>query len=288
MGRFLGEIAKLVCVVGLAATGLDLAYTTVLARFSDRSVLHRVRHMRGRHCDYIVVGSSRALHHVDPSVLEREFGKRGLNLGEQDSRGRDAYRVVRDFLDANTTAAVFVHVDKEWGQEGSSPLVTSLYAPFVRETKDAADGRDLFGGDYPLYCWIPFYRYVKFGPAIGFREVLFSLLGKRRLAASGFGPVHGTGFNANVNMEQPTFPDRMNQDHARILDLCRERGVAAHFFTSPCHGMHYDTATLEKYLPGYKDFSDSLPERQYFGDPRHMNAMGAEAFTRLLGEACFR
>jgi hypothetical protein len=288
MKRFLGEIAKLACVVGLAAIGLDLAYTTALARLSDRSVLRRVRHMHGQHYDYIIVGSSRALHHVDPAVLEREFGKRGLNLGEQDSSGLDAYRVLRDFLDANTADAVFVHVDKEWCQEGSSPLVTSLYAPFVHEVKDPADGRDLFGADYPLYRWLPFYRYVKLGPAIGFREVMFTLLGKRRPAADGFVPLHGSGFNTNVNMEQPTFPDRMHPDYARILDLCRERGVSAHFFTSPCHGMSYDATVLAKHLPGYRDFSAALPAREYFGDPRHMNAAGAEAFTRLLGEACFR
>lgn len=288
MKRFLGEIAKLACVVGLAAIGLDLAYTTALARLSDRSVLRRVRHMHGQHYDYIVVGSSRALHHVDPAVLEREFGKRGLNLGEQDSSGLDAYRVLRDFLDANTADAVFVHVDKEWCQEGSSPLVTSLYAPFVREMKDTADGRDLFGADYPLYRWLPFYRYVKLGPAIGFREVLFASLGKRRITADGFVPLHGAGFNANVNMTQPTFPDRMHPDYLRIMDLCRERGVTAHFFTSPCHGMHYDATVLAKYLPGYRDFSAALPERQYFGDPRHMNASGAEAFTRLLGDTYWR
>ena len=287
MGRFLGEIAKLACVVGLAAIGLDFAYTTVLARFSDRSVLRRVRHMHGRHYDYIIIGSSRALHHVDPAVLESEFGKRGLNLGEQDSYGLDAYRVLRDFLDTNTADAVFVHVDKEWCQQGSSPLVTSLYAPFARETKDSGDGRDLFASDYSMYRWLPFFRYVKLGPAIGFREVVFSLLGKRRLAENGFSPLHGTGFNTDVNMEQPTFPDRMNPDYGRIMELCRERGVSVHCFTSPCHGMHYDAVTLAKYLPGYEDFSAALPDRKYFGDPRHMNAAGAEAFTRLLGETYF-
>lgn len=285
MRRFLGEFLKLACVVGLAAIGLDCAYTAVLSRYSDRSTLHKVRHMQGRHYDYIVVGSSRALHHVDPAVLEREFGKRGVNLGEQDASGLDACRVVRDFLDGNTADDVFVHVDKEWRQEGSSPLVTSLYAPFVREVKDAADGRDLFGSDYPLYRWLPFYRYVKLGPAIGFREVLFALLGKRRLRENGFWPLYDSGFNADVNMEQPTFPDRMNPDYQRILDLCRERGVEVHFFTSPCRGMHYDAAILARYLPGYRDFSAALPDQKYFGDPRHMNASGAEAFTRLLGTA---
>lgn len=287
MSRFIGEIAKLVCVVGLAAIGLDVAYTTVLSRFSDRSVLRRVRQMHDHRYDYIVVGSSRAMHHVDPALLEREFGKRGINLGEQDAAACDAFRVVRDFLARNTTDAVFVHVDKEWGQDGSSPLVTSLYAPFVREVKDSADGRDLFGSDYLPYRWLPFYRYVKLGPAIGFREVLFSLLGKRRLAANGFAPLHGKRFNADVNMEQPHFPDRMNLKYQQILDLCNDRGVKIHFFTSPCHGMKYDSAILTKYLPGYQDFSAALPEQKYFGDPRHMNGAGAEAFTRLLGEAYF-
>lgn len=60
-----------------------------------------------------------------------------------------------------------------------------------------------------------------------------------------------------------------------------------YFFTSPCHGVKYDTAILAKYLPGYRDFSVSLSDEQYFGDPRHMNAEGAEAFTRLLGETYF-
>jgi hypothetical protein len=288
MGRFLAEVAKLVCVVGLAAIGLDLAYTGVLECCSDRSALHKVRHMHGRHYDYIVVGSSRALHHVDPDVLEREFGVRGLNLGEQDSNALDAYRVVRDFLAGNTAGMVLVHVDKEWGAAGASPLVTSLYAPFIREVKGTDDGRDLFGGDYPPYRWLPFYRYAQLGPAIGFREVLFSLLGKRRLPATGFLALHGSGFNANVNMTQPAFPDRMNADYRRILDLCRDRGVEVRFFTSPCHGMQYDPAMLAKYLPGYHDFSAALPDRSYFGDPRHMNASGAQAFTRLLGGFYFR
>jgi hypothetical protein len=288
MGRFLLQVAKLVCVVALAATGLDLAYTAVLERCSDRSALHKVRHMHGRHYDYIVVGSSRALHHVDPAVLEREFGVRALNLGEQDSNALDAFRVVRDFLAGNTARLVLVHVDKEWDLTGSSPLVTSLYAPFIREVKDDDDGRDLFGADYAPYRWLPFYRYVKLGPAIGFREVLYALLGKRRLPASGFSPLHGSGFKTNVNMTQPKFPDRMNADYRRILDLCRERGVDVRFFTSPCHGMRYDSAILAKYLPGYSDFSAALPDRKYFGDPRHMNASGAEAFTRLLGEFYFR
>jgi hypothetical protein len=243
--------------------------------------------MHGRHYDYIVVGSSRAMHHVDPALLEREFRKRGINLGEQDATACDAFRVVRDFLAHNTADVVFVHVDKEWDQDGPSPLVTSLYAPFVREVKDPADGWDLFGSDYSPYRWLPFYRYVKLGPAIGFREVLFSLLGKRRLAANGFSPLHGKGFNADVNMEQPRFPERMNFHYQQILDLCKARGAQFHFFTSPCHGMRHDSAILKKYLPGYQDFSDALPEQRYFGDPRHMNSAGAEAFTRLLGEAYF-
>lgn len=287
MGRFIAEISRLVLVVGLAAIGLDVAYTTVLSRFSDRSTLHKVREMRGCHYDYIVVGSSRAMHHVDPALLEREFGKRGINLGEQDATACDAFRVVRDFLAHNTTDAVFVHVDKEWDQDGSSPLVTSLYAPFVREVKDPADGRDLFGSDYSPYRWLPFYRYVKLGPAIGFREVLFSTLGKRRIADNGFSPLYGKGFNPDVNMEQPRFSDRMNSDYKQLLDLCIDRGMTIHFFTSPCHGMKYDSAILKKYLPGYQDFSAALPEQKYFGDPRHMNTAGAEAFTRLLGEAYF-
>lgn len=287
MGRFIGEISKLVCVVGLTAIGLDVGYTTVLSHFSNRSTLRQVRQMHGRDYDYIIVGSSRAMHHVDPALLEREFGKRGLNLGEQDATACDAFRVVRDFLAQNTADVVFVHVDKEWDQEGSSPLVTSLYAPFVREVKDSADGRNLFGSDYLSYRWIPFYRYVKLGPAIGFREVLFSLLGKRRFADNGFAPLHGKGFNPDVSMEQPQFSDRMNPNYQQILDLCNHRGVQIHFFTSPCHGMKYDAAILGKYLPGYRDFSAALPEQKYFGDPRHMNSAGAEAFTRLLGEAYF-
>jgi hypothetical protein len=288
MGRFFGEIAKLVCVVGLAAIGLDVGYTAALAQFSGRSTLRRVRHMQGRHYDYIVVGSSRALHHVAPDVLDHEFGKRGVVLGDQDGNALDAYRVLRDFLRNNMADVVFMHVDKEWGEEGASPLVTSLYAPFIREVIGSADGRDLFGGDYPLFRWLPFYRYVKLGPAIGFREVLFSLLGKRRAREDGFAPLSGTGFNANVNMEQPQFPDRMHPDYRRMLDLCRERGVEVHFFTSPCHGMQYDAEILAKFLPGYRDFSESLPDQKYFGDPRHMNAEGAVAFTRILGDAYFR
>jgi hypothetical protein len=287
MRRFLREIAKLACVVGLAAVALDLCYTAVFTKYSSRSTLHRVRHMEDRRYDYIVVGSSRAMHHVDPGVLEREFGQRGMILADQDASALDAYRVTRDFLEKNTATAVFVHVDKEWGEAGGSPLVASFYAPFIHEVKDAADGRDLFAGDYSLFRWLPFYRYVKLGPAIGFREVLFSLLGKRRIREDGFSPLHGAGFNADVNMQQPTFPDRMHPDYQRIIDLCREQGVTLHFFTSPCHGMHYDAEILAKFLPGYRDFSGSLPERKYFGDPRHMNAEGAEAFTRLFGDTYF-
>jgi hypothetical protein len=72
-----------------------------------------------------------------------------------------------------------------------------------------------------------------------------------------------------------------------IIEIAKEAGIELHFFTAPVYKPNYSLDNLETQLPNHLNFIDAIQDRKFFNDPTHLNAAGAELFTKLFIETYF-
>ncbi|MDX1462853.1 MAG: hypothetical protein R3359_07335 [Marinirhabdus sp.] len=165
---------------------------------------------------------------------------------------------------------------------GEAPWMPYIEEEHVYETFQK------YGGDYEAYRSIPFYRYMKYESALGFRNVLPALLGSGYNYETdlGYSPLHTT-LKEELEYIPDVDPEHENEVYVELIALCQAKGVQVHFFTSPAYKFVGNLSKFKMLLPDYIDFSDRIQDRQYFSDQTHVNDKGATLFTEIFIESYF-
>ena len=153
--------------------------------------------------------------------------------------------------------------------------------PFIKE-KDIYEEFIKHDKIYWKYKYLPFYRYQKFEPKIGVRNVSLSLINKTPnfIENKGFVPIFG-----EIKIDKPIslkIIRKSNINFKEIIKFCNSKNIEITFFTSPIYNQKNNFNLLSNYLPNYYDLSNSVKNKKYFKDQTHLNALGAEEFTKIF------
>jgi hypothetical protein len=290
---------------------LDRAVALALSKFLFPSVLSgeaggdlNYLLKKKRDTDLLILGSSRARHHVDPARLAPGVALRPYNAGANG---------VGDLFYAGVVLDLAL-------REGLRPRTVLLQADAWQfDEGDAGDAETATRRARSLAALYPFYdqspllrRYVR--DHAGFRERTLLLLrayrfnGKvpnllaHRLRApasrDGFEPLQGRLADTTPVAGKPLTaldPDALEAFRA-IADLCARHGIRLvvwmppYFENCACDGMRVALrqALLARGADRVVDFGvlpPSLRSPRRWRDPAHLNADGAGRFTRMLRDS---
>jgi hypothetical protein len=268
---------------------------------SDFGVSNRI--MTGRiNADIVISGSSRALVHYDPRIIQAMTGCTTFNIGLNGSQTDMQQALLKAYLQHNTKPRLVVHnLDLFSFVTSREPFDLAQYIPYLGERPIL----DAIRRVYPA-VWksqrFPLYGYVV-------EDMRFTwLLGLKGLLGLQPREDHFQGF---VPRRTPWTGDfeRFEKDHANgvrfeiepqgvrdlteLIEVCREQGVAVVLVYSPEYSeMQKLERNRAEVFAKFKeiaarfqvplwDYSESplCQSRANFYNSQHLNAEGAEAFS---------
>lgn len=280
-------IASLVLIIILILYSLDYLFTNTYYHGTIRSKTSWVKStIFPNSLDYVLLGSSRCIHHLQPEIISQTTHKHGLNLGSAASGPVEIKLMLMQVIQNTSVKKVFIQIDNNFNQTQPNNLAIVGWLPFIKE-KEIYSELVKYDTKYSLYKNIPFYRYQIFDPKIGTRNVSLMLSGKESVF------IHEGGYVPlkNVLQKEPLYDkpihDIENKIFKEIIQICHSNKIEVYFFTSPIYNSKTDFSILNKYLPNYKDFSNSMIDRNLYSDGTHLNHQGATNFTKLFAKTYF-
>ena len=288
MKRFLTYTCFLFLITLLLLYVFDAMYTRIYGMDVPRSQVQWVKSLKKNDTlDYILLGSSRCKNHIQPNLIEKISGKKGLNLGSYASGSFEVKLFIKEFLKYGTTKKVFIQVDADsFNSQSPNDFAKVIWMPFIKE-KDIYSDFYEYDSDIYIYKVIPFYRYLKFEPKIGFRNTALILMGKKGnfLKEKGFTPTLGVMKNFKVfNFKVQDFE---NRNFTEIIELCKSKNIQLVFFTAPIYNSSGNLEILDKYLTNYYDLSNSVKDKKLFKNRTHLNIEGSRIFTLFFVDTFF-
>lgn len=236
--------------------------------------------------DYVLIGSSRCVNHLQPRIIDSMTGLVGLNLGYASSGPVEINLMVKHFLKNAHTKHICIQVDENYNIYKSDPMAIALWLPLIHE-------------DYVYqtllstkenYFWkknIPFYRYQLNDPSIGFREVGLKLLGREAnyLSTGGYRAVHREMKSCQEFID--TIEINRNPFIDEVISLCALNDIRLTFFTAPVYKSNTNYNDLSQCLPNYYNFSKQYFDVDLFADNKHLNHKGSTLFTNEFSNQIF-
>jgi hypothetical protein len=307
LGSGLARIGLFGAVLAVTAFGLNTVINNGIRRVktSDFGSFNRV--MSGRvNAQIVISGSSRALAHYDPAIIERITGKTAYNLGLNGSHTDMQLALLKAYLRHNAKPDIVVqNLDTHSLEATGSDLYNpGLYIAYLQED-DLYRALGKINSDVWKWKWIPLYGYavedmnltwVKglqgfFG--INPREEFFQGYNPRKRKWTGdFDRLRGM-YPQGVRKEMNAEGEAALRD---LIELCRERGIKVVLVYSP---EYYEMQALtlnrreifakfediaRKYQVPFWDYSKSplAYEQRFFNNSQHMNVDGATEFSENL------
>jgi hypothetical protein len=291
-----------VCMV-LLNTLLDSATRRVTT--GDIGVWNRI--VRGDiNAQVLVSGSSRAQTHYDPRLMSRQLGLSAFNIGLNGSQTDMQLARLKTYLRHNHAPRLLIHNLDAFAFQVSHGEVydPGQYVAYLDEP-DLRVALSRVSPDLWKSQYLPLYGYaatdLRLGWLLGLRERLFGA--KSDHLVNGFAPRTNvwTGdferFRA-ANTSGVHVAIKPEGVHAveELLSLCKSQGIQVVLVYSPEYReMQKMTSNREEIFARFDaisrrfgatfiDYSDSpiSAHRDYFYNSQHLNATGAEAFTRDL------
>jgi hypothetical protein len=260
----------------------------------------------GINADIVITGSSRALVHYDPRVIEATTGLRTYNLGRNGSQTDMQLAVLKTYLQHNTRPRLLIHNLDLYSFVTSHEIYDpAQYLPYLDQPAIYAGVRRVYP-DAWKWKYLPLYGYIVADMRFTWIAGLKRLVGLEPAEShfNGFVPRHlsWTGeFDAFVRQnpagaDTPVEPAGV-RDVEEILELCRAHGIPALLVYSPEYaGIHplqrnreeifaRFAAISDRYGVPLLDYSGSEISRhqRYFYNSQHLNADGARVFSFDLG-----
>jgi hypothetical protein len=288
MKKFIIHVSIIFLAI-IALMGIfDFIYTYTFSKSVARNKFQYILKMQPQKLDYIFLGSSRTANHIVPGEVTRLTGKSAINLGIEGGVLEDNLLELKLILSKKIKIQkVFLQVDYVYNDEGLSHIGNAAVLPFINNPLIKKHLETQLPNFEAVYN-IPFYRYMTADYSIGFREFIFSAVGKKpRIDLyDGFSPMSG---NENLNpIDLPKTIRTTNTALNEIRSLCKKNDIALVLFCAPfCSEVHYPEYIykLKLKLPDLHDYLSAMHNNQFF-NCGHLNENGAVAFTRLLISDC--
>jgi hypothetical protein len=290
MKRFLLHIGLLLLGTLLIMVLLDAAYTKAYEASAPRTKFQLLRSYKGQKIDYAFLGSSRVDNDINPAVIEKETGKKGLNLGFQGSKLRDIYTILQLFKEYDIGCdKIYIQVDYIFNDQTSSNLMAYEMVPFVHD--NAVTQAHFRNSGNSAYYRVPFYRYCMNDYKIGFREVCLNLLKKKTSIAqnSGYSPVFACNLKSKEVLPKTIAAHNPAFDSIRVY--CAKNHIEPVFFCSPIkkstENLDY-IQKLQRKIPGLHDYSMLVTNDSLFNNSYHLNDKGATFFSEFVSKALIK
>jgi len=273
-------------------------------RTSEVGALNQV--MQGKvNAQIVITGSSRALAHFDPRLLEQATGYTAYNIGRNGSQTDMQVAFLRAYLEHNQKPKIVIHsldafsfvTSREvFEQVQYTPYLSdpALYSALWKVNPDIWKSRDL-----PLYGYVV--EDMNFAWTQGVRG--FFGWSPRQDFFLGFNP-RSKEWSEDFERFRELRPHGVEfaiekagiQDVEDLITLCRQNGIQLIFVYSPEYREVQKITTNRdaifsefrelsaQYQVPFWDYSDwsHAGDRSYFQNSQHLNARGAEAFSNDL------
>lgn len=128
--RFLGSIFL---VFSLCAVLLDVVYTLIHISGTSRSKVQVVRSIERESYDYVLMGSSRVMYHVNDRLIDSVKNVNGINLGYPSAEFDEMLLLLKTFLkNGSTTQKLFLQVDNNWNSASPSAISHVAFLPYMK------------------------------------------------------------------------------------------------------------------------------------------------------------
>jgi hypothetical protein len=305
-------LARIACFFGMIAAlvfGLDSLITYGLRQIktSQFGVSNRV--MRGAvNAEIVITGSSRALSHYDPRILQSRTGYSAFNLGRNGSQTDVQVAVLKAYLEHNRKPKIIIHNLDSFSFEATRQVYNPVqYVPYLYDEELYQPLRRI--DHQKTWKWrnLPLYGYLV--DDMGFSWMLG--IG----GALGWSPAEDyyMGFNPRskgwtdeftrfkaMNSGGVTWPvDAEGQESIdELIRICRQQGIELILVYSPEYAemqklvknrakiftMFHELAEHNHLqfwdYSGWKHSDDT----GYFTNSQHLNAAGAKVFSGDLSE----
>ncbi len=282
-----------VCLTLLAVVIIDVLYGFAMEKLSGNRYVTSIDHIREAHEDIAIIGSSRANHHYDPQLLSDSLNLTAYNYGIEGLNIFADEAVISMLINQSEKKPQMVILDLSesdicdvpgWNTDHLSLLYPYVDVPAVDTMlADVIDPRELF-----------FVRYSKlYRHNSNILDYLKPKAKGQRLE-NGFTPLQGvwTAEPSESTTEYVVSPQKMGYLESCIR-LCADNDVLLVLSTSPNYKRLPKEQTwvsaVEKVAQQYhlpylyhEQDEEFLAHPEWFNEPYHLNAEGADVFTRKI------
>lgn len=291
MSKFFVKIVYLLSALIVLAFLLDKCYTYTHYNTAPRNTVDWTIGLSEKdNIDYAVIGSSRALHHIDPVQIEKKTGKKGVNLSIPGASVFEINLAAQQLIKNKVTDKIFIQIDYIWNETNPDGAATVHWYPYIIEDEIWTEFEEVDStSEYCLLRHLPFYRYCKFDAKLGFRERLFSLMKKPTsiITSKGFEPLDGI-LKDSITPFTYTLNNSFNPHIKALLTQAKKENIEIYFFTAPIYKFQGNNRILAEKLQNYYDFTNLIQDYRMYRDNTHLNHKGAELFTDAFIEKYFQ
>jgi hypothetical protein len=305
----LAVVRRLICFLGVTialAFAVNAMITSGLRKIetSQYGVSNLI--MNGKvNSQVIVAGSSRALSHYDPRIIEEETKLSAFNIGRNGSQTDMQIAVLKAYLEHNRKPEIIIHNLDAFSFETTHELYApAQYVPYLYDTQLYAPLRQI-SRDTWKSRYVPLYGYVADDMSLSWISGLGGFFGwsPKQDFFLGFNPrpKKWTDEFQRFKTENPagvSWPVEPKglQLIEDLIHLCQERGIKLIFVYSPEYSEmqkltknraeifdHFRQLSTRYQVPLW-DYSDwkHATNTAYFTNSQHLNAEGAAAFSQDL------
>ena len=291
MKKFFKKLIYLILIIAVSSISLDYLYTYIHKNTAPRNIPDYIMQLTSKDSlDYAILGSSRALHGLNPQLIKKQTHKKGFNFGVPGSSLFEIKLTVKQLIKRKITKNIYIQVDYIWNEYYNSEVPSIGWLTYINDTEIYNDFKEIDSDNkYLLYNKIPFYRYIKFDSKLGFRELLMSLSNRQtsEIQNSGYSPLNGELKNSKSTFKY-SLSHNFNPHVKEIIAICKKNNTNVFFFTAPIYNFQGNNTVLTKNLTNYTDFSNSISDFKLYQDNTHLNINGSKLFTELFIKTYFK
>ncbi|OOV20682.1 hypothetical protein BXU10_01355 [Flavobacterium sp. LM4] len=290
MKKFCFFIFKILLLVFTLSVLIDYIYSTCYLQTRQRGKIGFIFNSEPQKFDVIILGSSRANNHL-VSKMFTDKGLRTFNFGMQGSKLFESDLVLKLLLERKCIIKnVIIDVDVTLKSERKSEANCLKFLPYFHRSQVI---KKHFEGlkDYNAFCYIPFYRYLKYDTKIGFREAFFCSINKKshELDYGGYNAL--PSLNQKLKVENLNFNPKPNRYYEEIKEICKINRINLIAIMTPVcdnvKGIDY-FKKVNKLYPEIHNYENVVIEDKYFSSCGHMNDNGAKMFTAKILKDFFK
>lgn len=252
--------------------------------------------------DILIFGSSRAIHHYDPRIIEDSLKMSCYNCGADGNGIIFSYGQYRLFRDRYTPKIIIydIHANFDLINNGNN----EKYLDWLRYFYDKPGIDSIFINIDKTEKYKMISKMRRYNGK--FIEVVSDYISPRSSDIKGYRPLYGTmDYEPEIQENNSTnnhyqYDDIKLQYFRRLIRDCKEKGTQLIFMVSPIYKGNRDKMYKEyeaiiqlaetENIPfiSYYDDSDISCDKKYFRDSVHLNQYGSELYTKKIIEVLRR